>query len=216
MTALADPRPKLRGVSHRIAFVSALTLMPIMVVSAPGVAPRFVIAIYCGAVVGLFGVSALYHRVNWGRTGYRIMRRLDHSMIFVAIAGTYTPIAVFVLPPSTRNILLSVVWGGAVAGIVLRLFFHDLPYPVIALPYVAVGWAAVFFLGDIWRAMGPAGFVLIAVGGVMYTVGAVIYAFRRPNPWPETFGYHEVFHLFVIAGAATHYVAVAFFALPNA
>ncbi len=216
MTTAVRPRPRLRGVSHRAAFISALTLAPIMIVSAPRVAPRFVIAVYALAIVGLFGISALYHRVQWGERGKAIMRRLDHSMIFVAIAGTYTPIAIFTLPDPARTSLLAIVWGGSVAGIVIRLLFTDLPYPVIAAPYVVVGWAAVFYVDDMFAALGVAGFVLIVVGGALYTVGAVIYAFRRPDPWPTLFGYHEIFHLFVIAGAATHYVAVAFFALPKA
>lgn len=199
-----------------MAFVSALTLAPIMIVSAPRVAPRLVIGVYCLAIVGLFGVSALYHRVNWNERGHGVMRRLDHSMIFVAIAGTYTPIAVFTLSAGQRNTLLALVWGGSAVGIVVRLVLNDLPYPIIAAPYVMVGWAAIFYIGDIKDALGPAGFSLVLVGGALYTVGAVIYAFRRPDPWPTTFGYHEVFHLFVIGGVATHYVAVAFFALPQA
>jgi len=213
---VVPPRPRLRGVSHRAAFIAALTLMPIMIVSAPRVGPRFVIAIYCASTVGLFGISALYHRVQWGSTGYAVMRRLDHSMIFLAIAGTYTPIAIFTLEPFERNVLLSVVWIGSAAGITIRLFFHDLPYPVIAAPYVLVGWAAIFFIDDIWRALGVAGFTLILTGGALYTIGAVVYALRRPDPWPKVFGYHEIFHLFVVAAAATHYVAIAFFALPRA
>lgn len=215
----AEPKkvkPRLRGVSHRMAFIAALTLMPIMIVAAPRVAPRFIVAIYCAAIVGLFGVSALYHRVDWGESGYNFMRRLDHSMIFVAIAGTYTPIAIFALPPFERNLVLGIVWSGALIGIGARLVFHNAPYWVIAVPYVVVGWVAVFVLDDIWRSMGAAGFVLLLVGGGLYTIGAGIYAFRRPDPWPTMFGYHEIFHLFVIGGAATHYVAVAFFALPQA
>ncbi|NNE74267.1 MAG: hemolysin III family protein [Acidimicrobiales bacterium] len=209
-------KPSLRGVSHRIAFVAAVTLTPIMIVAAPGIAPRFVIAIYCAATIGLFGVSALYHRVNWGARGHAVMRRLDHSMIFLAIAGTYTPIAIFGLPPGSRNFVLALVWGGSIVGISARLFWLRAPYAAIAIPYVVVGWAAIFVIDDVWREMGVAAFILLLVGGVLYTVGAVIYATRRPNPWPKTFGYHEIFHLFVISGAAVHYVVVAFIALPLA
>lgn len=209
-------KPRFRGTSHLLAFVSALTLAPLLIVAAPGIAPRFVTAVYAAAIVGLFGVSALYHRNSWGARGYAVMRRLDHSMIFVAIAGTYTPIAAFGLSGRASWILLVVVWSGAALGIITRVVWTDAPYPVIAAPYVLVGWACLPLMGQVLDEMGVAGFVLLLVGGVLYTAGAVIYAVRRPNPWPATFGYHEIFHLFVIGGAAVHYVAVAFFALPNA
>ncbi|MDH3705683.1 MAG: hemolysin III family protein [Acidimicrobiia bacterium] len=214
--SLNPGKPRFRGTSHLLAFVSALTLAPLVIVSAPGIGPRFVIALYAVAIVGLFGVSALYHRRDWGDRGYAVMRRLDHSMIFVAIAGTYTPIALFALPSSSARLVLLVVWIGAIVGIIGRVAWTEAPYPVIAAPYVAVGWACVLVVGDMWRALGVAGFVLLLVGGVLYTIGAGIYAIRRPDPWPLTFGYHEVFHLFVIGGAAVHYVAVAFIALPKA
>ncbi len=209
-------RPRFRGFSHLLAFASALTLAPLVIVAAPGVGPRFVMAVYSMAIVGLFGVSALYHNVKWGERAHTFMRRLDHSMIFLAIAGTYTPVALFALPPTSARLVLLVVWIGATLGIVSRWAWTNAPYPVIALPYVAVGWACLLVVGDVWRSMGVAGFTLLLVGGVLYTMGAVIYATRKPDPWPRWFGYHEVFHVFVIAGAAVHYVAVAFFALPQA
>ena len=144
------------------------------------------------------------------------MKRLDHSMIFVAIAATYTPIAVFALSPGVARIVLPVVWGGALLGITARNLWPDAPKPLTAAPYVAVGWVAVFVMVDLWRSLGVAGFTLITVGGVLYTIGALVYAIRRPNPWPQAFGYHEIFHLLVIGGAALHYVSVAFVALPKA
>ena len=214
-TAPAE-RPLLRGVSHQWAFVVMLTLAPIVLVISPGIAPRFVMATYMVGLVGLFGISALYHRHHWGERGKAIMRRLDHSMIFVAIAATYTPIAIFVLPGTTGLAVLVVVWLGAAAGIASRLLVSHAPYWVIAVPYVAVGWACVAVGPSLWHHMGVAGMVLLIVGGVLYTVGAAIYATRRPNPWPSIFGYHEIFHLFVIAGAALHCVAIVFFALPKA
>jgi hemolysin III len=137
-------------------------------------------------------------------------------MIFVAIAGTYTPIAVFALSDGVAKVVLPIVWVGAIIGIIVRNTWPDAPKPLAAAPYVAVGWVAVFVMLDMWRELGVAGFTLVAVGGLLYTVGAAVYAFRRPNPWPRTFGYHEIFHLFVIAGAALHYVSVAFVALPKA
>ncbi len=216
----ADPaepaKPWLRGRSHEYSFVVAVTLAPLMIVAAPGIMPRFVMAVYVAAIAGLFGISALYHRVDWAPRARTRMKRLDHSMIFLAIAGTYTPIAVYSLSSGVAKIVLLVVWIGAAMGIVVRNIWPDAPKPLTAVPYVAVGWVAVFVLADMWRSLGVAGFTLVAVGGLLYTVGAVIYAFRRPDPWPHTFGYHEIFHLLVIAGAALHYVSIAFVALPKA
>ncbi len=209
-------KPYLRGVSHQWAFVVAATLAPIVIATSPGIAPRFVMAIYTVGAMGLFGISALYHRCNWSERALGVMRRLDHSMIFVAIAATYTPIALFVLPGATGLAILIVVWIGAAFGIAGRLLWSHAPYWAIAVPYVIVGWACVFVAPSLWYHFGVAGTVLLLIGGVSYTAGATIYATRRPNPWPRVFGYHEVFHLFVIAGAAVHYVAVVFFALPKA
>jgi len=217
--ARLDPdavKPQLRGRSHEYAFVVALTLAPIMIVAAPGIVPRFVIALYAVAIAALFGVSALYHRIDWSPPARARMKRLDHSMIFIAIAGTYTPIAVFALSSNIATIVLVAVWAGALIGIAIRNLWPDAPKPLAAAPYIAVGWVAAFVMVDMWRSLGPAGFTLIAVGGLLYTVGALAYAFRRPNPWPQMFGYHEIFHLLVIAGAALHYISVAFVALPKA
>ena len=194
----------------------ALALVPVMIAIAPGVGARFVVAVYALAIAALFGVSAAYHRGDWSTVARARMRRLDHSMIFLAIAATYTPIAAFALSPTSARLVLPIVWGGAVVGIVIRNVWHDAPAPVATAPYVVVGWVAVLVMADVWRSLGVAGFTLIAAGGLLYTVGAVIYALHRPDPWPRTFGYHEVFHLLVIGGAALHYVGVAFVALPQA
>ncbi|MEM8705980.1 MAG: hemolysin III family protein [Actinomycetota bacterium] len=210
------PRPRLRGISHQYAFMSALTLAPLMIVITPGVGPRFITAVYAFAVVGLFGISALYHRGDWGERGRAIMKRLDHSMIFVAIAATYTPIAAFALDGDTARWILPTVWIGAALGIIANLVWTDAPYPVVAAPYVALGWVGVAALPAVLDGLGVAGFTLIVVGGVLFSIGAIFYALHRPNPWPTWFGYHEIFHLFVIAGIAVHYVAVAFFAVPQA
>jgi len=217
MDVTAAPlKPRFRGVSHRMAFVAALTLAPIMIVRAPGVGPRFIIALYSLAVVALFGVSALYHRVDWGPRGRRVMQRLDHATIFVAIAATYTPVAAFALSPWAARLVLSLVWGGALIGTWVRLRFTDVPTPVVALPYLVVGWCLLPVAPDAWHHLGVAAFVLLLIGGLLYTSGAVVFAFRRPDPWPDTFGFHEVFHLLTIAAAALHYVAFAFFVLPKA
>jgi len=213
---LTPAKPLMRGRSHEYAFIASLTLAPIMIVLAPGIAPRFVVAVYVVGITALFGISALYHRPDWGPNGHAVMRRLDHSMIFVAIAATYTPIAVFALPEGTSKLVLWVIWIGAAVGIILHNLFPHAPYPVIAAPYVAVGWVAVLAMNDILSSLGVAGFVLVVAGGGLYTIGAAVYAFRRPDPWPATFGYHEIFHLLVIVAAALHYVNFAFVVLPKA
>lgn len=216
MSPAVEAKPRLRGLSHQLAFASALTLAPMLIVAAPGVWPRLTVGLYAATVVGLFGVSALYHRVRWGPTGLAVTRRLDHSMIFLVIAGTYTPMMLFALPTRTGMVVLATVWVGALAGIALRLSWPRAPAPVIAGPYVLVGWSAVFVVDDLRAGLGTVGFVLLVTGGALFTVGAGIYALRRPVLWPNTFGFHELFHLFVIAGIAVHYVTVAFFALPLA
>jgi len=187
-----------------------------LIISAPGFGPRFVTAVYAFGVVALFGVSALYHRGGWGDRGQAIMKRLDHSTIFIAIAATYTPIAAFALPSATAHWILPTVWVGAFVGIGVNLAWPHAPYPVVALPYVLLGWVGVAAMPAVYHGMGTAGLVLIVVGGALFTIGAVFYALHQPNPWPHWFGYHEIFHLFVIAGAAVHYVAIAFIAVPKA
>ena len=209
--AAGEQKPRFRGLIHLLAFSSALTLAPILIVVTPGVAPRFIMAIYGLAIVGLFGVSALYHRNDWGPKGPGIIRRLDHSMIFIATAATHTPIALLALPKGPGWLLFTIVWAGAVLGILGRLFFTDAPYAVVAVPYVVVGWSSLFVINHVWTELGIAGFVLLLVGGGLYTIGAVIYALHRPNPWPDHFGYHEIFHALTVAGAACHYVVIAIF-----
>ena len=216
---IAEPvatKPLFRGVAHRAAFIASLTLAPIMVVRAPGIAPRFVTALYCLSIVALFGVSALYHRVDWGPRGRSVMQRLDHATIFVAIAATYTPVAAFALSPWAARLVLSLVWGGALIGTWVRLRFTDAPTPVVALPYLVVGWCLMAVVADAWHHLGVVGFLLLLVGGLAYTAGALVFAFQRPDPWPATFGFHEVFHVLTVAGAALHYVAIAFVVLPMA
>ena len=209
--AAGEQKPRFRGLIHLLAFSSALTLAPILIVVTPGVAPRFIMAISGLAIVGLLGVSALYHRNDWGPKGLGIIRRLDHSMIFIATAATHTPIALLALPKGPGWLLFTIVWAGAVLGILGRLFFTDAPYAVVAVPYVVVGWSSLFVINHVWTELGIAGFVLLLVGGGLYTIGAVIYALHRPNPWPDHFGYHEIFHALTVAGAACHYVVIAIF-----
>jgi hemolysin III len=211
LRAAGEIKPRFRGFVHLLAFASALTLAPLLVVFTPGVSARFIMAIYSFAIVGLFGISALYHRNDWSPRGIEIMRRMDHSMIFIATAATHTPIALLALPTKPGWVLFSIVWAGAFVGICGRLFFPDAPYVVIAIPYVLVGWSSVFVINHVWTGVGVAGFILLLVGGGLYTLGAVIYALHRPNPWPNHFGYHEIFHTLTVMAAACHYVVIAIF-----
>lgn len=203
--------PKFRGFSHLLAFSSALTLAPLLIVFTPGIANRFIMATYAVAIVGLFGISALYHRNDWGPRGLGILRKLDHAMIFIATAATHTPIALIALPERPGWTLFGIVWGGALVGILFRLFFTQAPYWVVSIPYVVVGWSSLFVINHVWSSLHLAAFILLLVGGVLYTAGAVIYALHRPNPWPLHFGYHEIFHALTIAAAACHYVVIAIF-----
>jgi hemolysin III len=210
-------RPQLRGVTHQWAFFIFVVLGVVLVITAPPGRATLAAAIYAGCVALLFGTSALYHRVTWQTdAARRWMRRLDHSAIFLLIAGTYTPFALLVLDGALADIVLAVVWTGAVGGIVLKLLWIDAPKWLAASIYVALGWVAVAVTPDLIEEVGVTASVLVGVGGLLYTVGAVIYALRRPDPIPTVFGYHEVFHALVIAAAALQYAVVAFWVLPQA
>ncbi|MET0557572.1 MAG: hemolysin III family protein [Solirubrobacterales bacterium] len=215
--AIAAVKPKLRGVSHEWAFFISLGFGAALILLAKTPKATLAVAIYAVSLSALFGTSALYHRVNWTRPSMRLwMRRLDHSMIFFLIAGTYTPFALLVLHGAIANAILLVVWIGAIAGAIVEMVWIDHPKWVGALIYLALGWVAVAAFPELWSQMGVAGTMLVAAGGLLYTAGAVVYATQRPNPSPAVFGYHEVFHLLVIAAAIAHFSAVAFFALPKA
>lgn len=215
--AIAAVKPKLRGVSHEWAFFCSLGFGAALILLAKTPKATLAVAIYAVSLSALFGTSALYHRVNWTRPSVRLwMRRLDHSMIFFLIAGTYTPFALLVLNGALANAILVVVWIGAVAGAVVEMIWINHPKWVAALIYLSLGWVAAVAFPELWADMGVAGTLLVAAGGLLYTAGAVVYATQRPDPNPAIFGYHEVFHLFVIAAAIAHFSAVAFFALPHA
>jgi hemolysin III len=212
---LGDPlgRPRMRGWLHLYAFGVSIVGGAVLVSLAaarPGWAPLWSTVVYAVTVCGLFGVSALYHRRLWGPRGYAVMKRLDHSMIFVFIAGTYTPFSVLLLDSRTAEILMAVVWGGALAGVALKLLWPRAPRWLAVPLYMALGWVSVFALPDILHAGGVTVVVLLAVGGVAYTVGAIFYALKRPNPWPATFGHHELFHACTLVAAMCHQVAVYF------
>jgi len=214
--AIAAVKPKLRGVTHEWAFFLSLGFGVALIVLAETPKATLAVAIYAVSLSALFGTSALYHRVNWSRPNVRRwMRRLDHSMIFFLIAGTYTPFALLVLNGTLATAILVVVWAGAVAGAIVEMIWIDHPKWASALIYLALGWVAVATFPALWSSLGAAGSMLVIAGGLLYTAGAVVYAIQRPDPSPATFGYHEIFHLFVIAAAIAHFAAVAFFALPQ-
>jgi hemolysin III len=207
-------RPRFRGVSHQYAFFASLITGAVLIFVAPTRKATTAAAIYAASVSGLFGASALYHRVTWRPATRRWMRRLDHSMIFVLIAGTYTPFALLVLHGTLATVVLGIVWGGAAAGALLKLVWVDAPKWLMAGIYLALGWVGVATMPQLLSRAGIGAVTLLFVGGALYSAGAIIYALRRPDPRPATFGYHEIFHVLVIAAAATHYAAIAGYALP--
>jgi hemolysin III len=211
----APVKPLLRGVSHEYAFFVSLGCGVALILAASDGKARFAATVYAVAVSALLGTSALYHRVTWRPNARRWMRRLDHSMIFVLIAGTYTPVALLALKGSLASAILIVVWAGALGGVVFKLVWIDAPKWLFAGVYVALGWVSVAIFGELPAAIGWLGVAGLAAGGLLYTLGAIVYASGRPNPAPRVFGYHEVFHALVIAAAALHYAVIAFAVLPR-
>jgi hemolysin III len=209
-------KPRLRGVFHQYAFFVSLGSGTLLVLLAGTTRALVAAAVYAVSVSALFGVSALYHRGNWTPPARLRLRRLDHSMIFLLIAGTYTPVGLLVLRGASAVAVLTVVWGGAVAGIVLELAWAGAPRWLRGVVYLALGWVAVVATPQLLDRLGVAGLLLIVAGGLVYSAGAVVYALRRPDPVPAVFGYHEVFHLLVIAGVAAHFLAISLFAVPIA
>ena len=199
-------RPRLRGWLHLVAAPVALVAGVVLI--AFGTHHRIALTVYTISVVGLFTTSATYHRVTWTPRGRRIMKRLDHLMIFVLIAGSYTGFAAVALQPHQAREVLIVVWAGALLGVAFRMLWPSAPRWVMTPAYVALGWVAIFFMGAIIRGGGVAAAVLMLVGGAFYSLGAAAYATRRPDPRPATFGYHEVFHLCTLIGALCHYVGI--------
>jgi hemolysin III len=219
MRGTVDPevrvKPRLRGVFHQYAFFVSLASGTLLVLLAATTRSSVAAAIYAASVSALFGVSALYHRVTWNGPARRRLRRLDHAMIFLLIAGTYTPVGLLVLKGTLATVVLAVVWGGAVAGIVLELVWTGAPRWLGGTVYLALGRVAVVAMPQLFARLGMAGGLLIVAGGLVYSAGAAVYALRRPDPVPAVFGYHEVFHLLVIAGVAAHFLAISLFALPT-
>lgn len=207
-------KPRLRGVLHQWAFAASVVAGAVLVLEAGSARVRFVMAIYALSVAALFGTSALYHRIDW-RTlrARRWMRRLDHTMIFVLIAGSYTPFGLLVLHGTLGAVVLITVWAGALIGAMFKLLWIDAPGWLISAVYVTLGWVAVIATPELLNRLGAVAVGAVALGGVLYSVGAVIYARQRPDPAPKVFGYHELFHLLVIIAAALQYAVVAFWVL---
>jgi hemolysin III len=208
-------KPMLRGVFHEYAFFVSLGCGVALVLAAANDKERLAASIYAVAVSALLGTSALYHRVTWRPSARRWMRRLDHSMIFVLIAGTYTPVALLALKGTLASTILIVLWIGALGGMVFKLLWIDAPKWVFATVYVLLGLVTAAIAGELPAAIGWLGAAGLAAGGLLYLIGAVVYASGKPNPWPKVFGYHEVFHVLVIAAAALHYAVIAFAVLPR-
>ena len=214
LTPDAGPRPALRGWAHAISFPLWLVLGVTMITTADtGALGTALLAVYVGGTATMFGVSALYHRGRWRPRVKAILQRCDRSAIFLAIAGGYTPIAWASLSGVTRTAVLVSVWGGAAIGIAI----HWLPRAHRAVrggSYMVVSWVAIAVFPQLHRAVGPSGFWLILVGGICYTIGAIAFATRWPNPWPRVFGFHEVFHAFTVVAAALQFIAVAVGVVP--
>ena len=205
-------RPRMRRWLHLwslVVFVLACAALVAVSGAVVGATAALATAIYGVTVLGLFGISALYHRRTWRTArGRAVMRRLDHSMIFLFIAGTYTPVAVLAMAPGTARWVLGVVWGGALAGVVIKTTWPRASSWLGVPVYLALGWVAVFVLPDLLTNAGVAALVLLLAGGLLYTVGGVFYGVRWPNPWPTTFGYHEFFHAATVLAAICHHVAI--------
>jgi hemolysin III len=206
-TAEVRTKPLLRGVSHEIAAYVALVGWAVLSTAARNGEARSAALTYGGTLFGLFAVSALYHRPVWSLRARRILWRLDHCAIFFLIAGTYTPLCLL-LPERLGRMTLAIIWAGAAAGVLLSLAWVTAPKPLMAALYVLLGWVVVPVLPALGRALGAGGLALLMAGGLMYTVGAVVYARRRPDPFPTIFGFHEIFHLLVVAAAACHFAVV--------
>ncbi|HEU4848780.1 MAG TPA: hemolysin III family protein [Terrimesophilobacter sp.] len=202
-----DTKPTWRGWIHAGTFPAAIALGIILIVLADGLAAKLSSAVFMLCSLLLFGVSALYHRFNWSERTKRVLKRLDHANIFLLIAGSYTPITVLALPEGKAILLLSLVWGGALLGIGFRVFWISAPRWLYVPLYVLLGWAAVMFIVDFFVA-NAAMMILILVGGLLYTAGAVVYGLKRPNPFPGRFGFHEIFHTLTLLAFLCHWTAI--------
>ncbi|WP_284233995.1 PAQR family membrane homeostasis protein TrhA [Mycobacterium antarcticum] len=204
--------PSARGLIHTVCAVGAIVAGAVLVPVAWLVGPPHAgvaTLVYTATIIGMFTVSAVYHRVRWVNPAtYKWMKRADHSMIFIFIAGSYTPLALLAMPPETAKLVLTIVYSGAAAGVALKMFWPSAPRWVGVPLYLVLGYTAVFFAPALLAGGGVGVLALLIAGAVLYNIGAVLYGVRWPNPWPQTFGYHEFFHAFTAAGALCHYAAI--------
>jgi hemolysin III len=210
--AAPELKPTWRGWIHAGTFPVAIVAGIILVLVAQGAAAKWACVVFAASSLLLFGNSALYHRFNWKPKTRAVLKRIDHANILLLISGTYTPIAVLALPPEQGAILLVIVWSGALAGILFRVFWLHAPRWLYVALYLALGWAAVMYLPDLLRA-NAAMMVLVAVGGLLYTGGAIVYAMKKPNPWPGHFGFHEIFHVCTVLAFMCHWTATLLIAI---
>ena len=207
-----DIRPTWRGWIHAATFPLAIVAGIVLIVLAEGTTAKWASAIFLVTSMLLFGTSALYHRFDWSTRAKGVLKRIDHANIFLLIAGTYTPISVLALPPAKSTLLLSLVWGGALIGILFRVFWVGAPRWLYVALYLVLGWAALMYIGDLFAANAIM-MTLVLVGGLLYTVGAIVYALKRPNPWPGHFGFHEIFHVCTVLAFLCHWTAALIIAL---
>lgn len=205
-------KPTWRGWIHAVTFPVAIVAGIVLIVVAQGAPAKWACAVFMATSLLLFGNSALYHRFNWKPKTKSILKRIDHANILLLIAGTYTPIATLALPPQKGALLLVLVWSGALLGILFRVFWINAPRWLYVALYLALGWAAVMYLVDLFQA-NAAMMILVAVGGLLYTGGAIVYALKRPNPWPGHFGFHEIFHVCTVLAFLCHWTACLLIAL---
>jgi hemolysin III len=205
-------KPKLRGWLHAATWPLAFVSFLVLLVLADNVLVRTGAAVFMFSALALFGVSAVYHTGHWSDRARTIWKRVDHATIFILIAGSYTPFSLLLLPTRHAVLLLSVVWGGALLGVAFRIFWLGAPRWLYVPLYLALGWAAVFYFPEFSREASTAVMVLLIVGGGLYTLGALVYGFKWPDPWPTWYGFHEVFHTLTIAAFVVHYIGVSMLA----
>jgi len=207
--------PRLRGVTHAYAFWLALVAAGTLIVLTPAGPPRVAAAIYGAGLCAVFGGSGLYHRWRWHPRWRPLLRRIDHSTIYVFIAACYTPVGMLVLSGATRWLVLITVWAGALLGVAFSVAWISAPRVLCSATYIALGWVAVMAFPQLVSELPVTPLLLIATGGVLYTIGGIVFAVGRPNPWPRVFGFHEIFHVFVILAAIAHFIAIAGWIVPS-
>lgn len=201
-------KPLLRGVLHQEAFFISLGACCLLIAKSSNDLSLIASVIYSIGLLLLFGISAIYHRIHWQPQPRAFMKRLDHSAIFILIAGTFTPICMLALPQNSGHQLLTVIWIAAMAGILQSIFWVKAPKYATAIFYVTMGWFALPYVSELKNSLGPTSLSLIISGGIVYTLGAVFYALKKPNLFPGVFGYHELFHFFTIIGAGLHFIVI--------